>query len=68
MTLDELIAQTTNPQEFARLCNSVFSDIYGNSFQVIDGTRGDDGNDGYVASERRMLAIYCPVKPEQKTD
>jgi hypothetical protein len=68
MTLDELIAQSTNPQEFTRLCNSVFTDIYGDSFQVIDGTRGDNGNDGYVASERRLLAMYCPVKPEQKTD
>ncbi len=68
MTLDELIAQMTNPQEFTRLCNSVFTDIYGDAFQVIDGTRGDNGNDGYVASERRMLAMHCPVKPEQKTD
>jgi hypothetical protein len=68
MTLDELIAQITNPQEFTRLCNSVFTDIYGEGFQVIDGTRGDNGNDGYVESERRMLAMYCPIKPEQKTD
>ncbi|MEO8186906.1 MAG: hypothetical protein ABI580_06025 [Burkholderiaceae bacterium] len=68
MRLDELIAQITNPQEFTRLCNSVFTDVYPDSFQVIDGTRGDNGNDGYVASERRMLAIYSPIKPEQKTD
>jgi hypothetical protein len=68
MNLDDLIAQMTNPQEFTRLCNSIFTDIYGHDFQVIDGTRGDDGNDGYVASERRMLAMYCPIKPEQKTD
>jgi hypothetical protein len=68
MNLDELIAQMTNPQEFTRLCNSVFSDIYGDAFQVIDGTRGDNGNDGYVATERRMLAMHCPIKPEQKTD
>lgn len=68
MTLDELIAQMTNPQEFTRLCNSVFTDIYGDAFQVIDGTRGDNGNDGYVATERRMLAMHCPIKPEQKTD
>lgn len=68
MTLDELIAQMTNPQEFTRLCNSTFTDIYGDAFQVIDGTRGDNGNDGYVASEQRMLAMHCPIKPEQKTD
>jgi hypothetical protein len=68
MTLDEQIAQMTNPQEFARLCNAVFTDIYGDAFQVIDGTRGDGGNDGYVTTERRMLAMHCPIKPEQKTD
>lgn len=68
MNLDELIAQMTNPQEFTRLCNSVFTDIYGDAFQIIDGTRGDNGNDGYVTTERRMLAMYCPIKPEQKTD
>ncbi len=39
MTLDELIAQMTNLQEFTRLSNCVFTDIYGDAFQVIDGTR-----------------------------
>jgi hypothetical protein len=34
MTLDELIAQGTNPREFTRLCNSVFTDIYGDSFSA----------------------------------
>ena len=68
MTLDELVAQMTNPMEFTRLCNAVFTDIYGRDFQVIDGSRGDNGNDGYVSSERRMLAMHCPVKPEQKRD
>lgn len=68
MTLEEMIAQMTNPQEFTRLCNSVFTDVYGDAFQVIDGTRGDNGNDGYIATEHRMLAMHCPVKPDQKTD
>lgn len=68
MTLDELIAQMTNPQEFTRLCNAVFADIYGRDFQVIDGSRSDNGNDGYIASEKRMLAMHCPVKPEQRKD
>lgn len=68
MSLDEQIAQMTNPQEFTRLCNTVFTDIYSHAFQVIDGTRSDNGNDGYVDSENRMLAINCPIKPEQKTD
>lgn len=68
MSVDEQIAQMTNPQEFTRLCNAVFTDIYGHAFQVIDGTRSDNGNDGYVDCENRMLAINCPIKPEQKTD
>lgn len=68
MSLDEQIAQMTNPQEFTRLCNAVFTDIYGHAFQVIDGTRSDNGNDGCVDRENRMLAINCPIKPEQKTD
>lgn len=68
MTLDELIAQSTNPQEFTRLCNAVFADMHPFDYQVIDGTRGDNGNDGYVVSQARMLAIHCPIKPEQRTD
>ena len=68
MTLDELVAQMTDQQEFVRLVNAVHVDKYPADFQVIDGTRGDNGNDGYIASERRMLAIFCPVKPEQRRD
>jgi hypothetical protein len=68
MTLDELVAQIVDPHEFVRLVNAVHIDMYPGDFQVIDGTRGDNGNDGYVASERRMIAIYCPVKPEQRRD
>jgi len=41
---------------------------YGHQFQIIDSTRSDDGNDGYVISEKRILAMYCPIKPERKTD
>lgn len=68
MALDELVAQIVDPQEFVRLVNGVHVDMYPRDFQVVDGTRGDNGNDGYVASERRMIAIYCPVKPEQRRD
>jgi hypothetical protein len=68
LALDELVAQMTDPIDFVRLVNAVHVDVYRQDFQVIDGSRGDNGNDGYVASERRMLAIYCPVKPEQRTD
>lgn len=68
MTLEEQLAQITDPQEFTRLCNTIFTEKYGSEYQVIDGTRSDDGNDGYVISEKRILAMHCPVKPERKTD
>lgn len=66
--IEDQIATISNPQEFTRLCNSIFTSVYGDDFQVIDGTRSDEGNDGYVRSEKRILAIYCPIKPEKKTD
>lgn len=68
MDLEEQIARITNPQNFTKLCNTVFTAEYDNDFQVIDGTRGDEGNDGYISSEKRVFAIYCPIKPEKKTD
>lgn len=68
MSLEDQIAQTTNPQEFTRLCNILLTAEYGEAFQVIDGTRGDEGNDGYISSEKRVIAIYCPIKPERRTD
>ena len=68
MYLEDQIALITNPQEFTRLCNSILTCIYGEDFQIIDGTRSDEGNDGYVYSEKRIFAIYCPIKPEKRTD
>src|SRR5690242_2425482 len=68
MSLDEMVSQMVDQHEFVRLVNAVHVDMYPQDYQVIDGTRGDNGNDGYVASERRMIAIYCPVKPEQRRD
>lgn len=68
MTLEEQIAQITDPQEFTRLCNTVLTEKYGSDYQVIDGTRADGGNDGYIISEKRVIAMYCPIKPERKTD
>ena len=67
MSLDEQVAQFTNPQDFTRLCTHVFTAAFPNDYQVIDGTQGDSGNDGYIRSEQRILAFHCPVKPEQKT-
>jgi hypothetical protein len=68
MSLEDQIAQIVNPQEFTRLCNAIFTVLYGEDYQVIDGTRADGGNDGYVRSEERIIAIHCPIKPERKTD
>jgi len=67
MTLDDQIRQINNQQEFVDICNTVFTEKYGD-FQIIDGSRADQGNDGYVPSERRIFAIYCPLKPENKND
>ena len=68
MDLEEQIGLITNPLDFTKLCNTVFTEKFGSDFQVIDGTRGDEGNDGYVRPEKRVLAIYCPIKPEKRTD
>jgi hypothetical protein len=68
VSLEEQIAQTVDPTLFTRLCNSLFTAEHGHSYQVIDGTRGDEGNDGWLEAERRIFAIYCPLKPERRTD
>jgi len=68
MSLDSLIRQMDNPQEFTRLCNAVLCASHPRDFQVIDGTRADQGNDGYLASEKRMFAFFCPMKPERQGD
>jgi hypothetical protein len=66
VNLEDQIAQIINPQEFTRLCNAILTAEYGADFQVIDGTRSDEGNDGYLISEKRIIAMYCPIKPERK--
>ncbi len=68
MSLEEQIAQTVDPMLFTRLCNSLFTAEHGHSYQVIDGTRGDEGNDGWLETEHQIFAIYCPLKPERRTD
>jgi len=68
MSLEEQIAQTVDPTLFTRLCNGLFTAEHGHSYQVIDGTRSDEGNDGWLEAERRIFAIYCPLKPERRTD
>jgi hypothetical protein len=66
--LEDQISQITSPQDFVKLCNSVFAAEYGSDYQVVDGTRGDGGNDGFVRSTGELFAIYCPIKPERRTD
>src|SRR5258708_7527044 len=68
MSLEDQIARTVDPRLFVRLCNSLFTAEHGHAYQVVDGTRGDEGNDGWLDSERRIFAIYCPMKPERKKD
>jgi hypothetical protein len=68
MSLEEQIAQTVDPVLFTRLCNGLFAAEHGHEYQPIDGTRGDEGNDGWLNSDRRIFAIYCPLKPERRTD
>lgn len=66
--LEEQIAQITNSDDFVKLCNTLLTAEYGPDFQVIDGTRSDEGNDGYLTSHQQLFAIYCPRKPERRTD
>ena len=68
MSLEEQIAGMTNHLEFTRLCNAIFSALYPTSFQIVDGTRADQGNDGYLIEQMMMLAYHCPTKPEKETD
>jgi hypothetical protein len=68
MNLEEEIRQINNPQEFVEICNTIFTEKYKEDFQVINGSRADQGNDGYIFSEKCILAIYCPIRPEKKTD
>lgn len=66
--LEDQIAQITNSDDFAKLCNTLLTAEYGPDFQVVDGTRSDEGNDGYLTSRQQLFAIYCPKKPERRTD
>jgi hypothetical protein len=68
VALEEQIAEIVDPEMFTRLCNTVFSLRHGEDFQCVDGTRGDEGIDGYLRSEKRIFAFYCPKKPERRTD
>lgn len=55
------IREIREPQQFQDLCQQVLAAEH-DDFQVLDDSRGDEGNDGYIPSQRRLFAIYCPEK------
>jgi hypothetical protein len=59
LNLTAQISLISNPQEFTRLCNAVLLAEYGTNFLPIDDDRADRGNDGYLKSEKRLLAMHC---------
>jgi tetratricopeptide (TPR) repeat protein len=61
------IREIRDPQLFQDLCQHLLLEEHGD-FQVLDDSSGDAGNDGYIPSERRLFAIYCPEKrPTEKS-
>src|SRR5687767_13490409 len=58
----------SNPQEFTKLCNFLFAAHFGTNYIPIDGMQADGGNDGYLQSEGRLFAMYCPAKPATITN
>lgn len=54
MDLEEQIRLMNNQQEFVKIVNTVFVSLYKDEFQVVDGSRQDEGNDGYIRIEKRI--------------
>lgn len=58
------IKDIDNPETFQRLVHAIYVAEHGADFQVVDDRGGDFGNDGYIRSQRILLAVYCPeVRP-----
>jgi hypothetical protein len=55
------IREIRNSQDFQDLCQQVLAAEY-DDFQVLDDSAGDQGNDGFIPSNHRLFAIYCPEK------
>lgn len=69
MDLASQIAANNNPQEHTRLCVALYEAEYKSDYQAIDDNRADDGNDGYIISEKRMIARHCfKVRPKAALD
>jgi hypothetical protein len=66
MNLEAQIELITAPQEFTRLCNAVLAAEYGDDFLPIDDDRADHGNDGYLKSEKRVFALHCFKRAQNK--
>jgi hypothetical protein len=59
MNLEAQIQLITVPQEFTRLCNAVLEAEHGDDFLLIDDDQADRGNDGYLKSKKRLIAMHC---------
>jgi tetratricopeptide (TPR) repeat protein len=55
------ISDIRNTQLFQDLCQTLFAAEYPD-IEIPDDSSGDEGNDGYIPSQRRLFAIYCPEK------
>jgi tetratricopeptide (TPR) repeat protein len=55
------ISEIRNTQEFQDLCQQLLAAEY-EDFEILDDSSGDGGSDGYVLSNKRLFAIYCPEK------
>src|SRR5437867_1749652 len=56
------IREIRNSEYFQDFCQKLFAAEW-DDFQSIDDSGGDKGNDGYIPSQGRLFAIYCPEKP-----
>jgi tetratricopeptide (TPR) repeat protein len=61
------ISEIRNSQQFQDFCQQLLAAEHAD-FEVLDDSGGDKGNDGYIPSQGRLFAIYCPEKyPPPKT-
>lgn len=56
------IEDIRDPNLFQRLVQALFIAQQPNSFEAVDDSSGDRGNDGYDASQGALTAIYCPER------
>lgn len=68
MNLQSQIELMKDPSRFSRLVIALLGEEHPD-YQAIDDNRGDGGNDGYIASEKRMFAQHCFKKlPKRDLD